>query len=239
MKSLSLSNIVIVGAKPIQGMRSFGPISNIPILGKKTVLDIQVQNLKKRFICDNIIYIGGYMCEKIATNTNKNQKISIINNEEYQIKNNGYSLKLASKHLDKYNSTLILFGKTLIKYKAFDEMIKEKCSSILVDSNKKNAYNIGYNIDKTKGLVNNLFYGLDNKICGIYLLKNEEHNNFKYLLQNKKNIDNTFIFEIINELIDMGGKFKPIEIDSSLVKQIDSSSSLKNTIRYYAKNFST
>jgi choline kinase len=233
-----LSNIIIVGAKPIAGMKSLGAVSNMSLVGKKTVLDIQLQNLNKRFICDNIVYVGGHMGDKIIFPSYKNQKLSYIHNPEYDNKNNGYSLKLVLEHLTHPN-TLILFNKTIFNYKIFDSLIKNPISSIFIDNSPKNTYRIGCNLNQNTGLVNNLFYGLNNKTCGIYFLQNNEHVKFKNILLYKKNIDNNFIFEIINDIIEDGGRFQPINIKNKLIKQIDSVTTLKNTIRYHAKNFST
>jgi choline kinase len=233
-----LSNIIIVGAKPIVGMKSLGAVSNMSLVGKKTVLDIQLQNLNKRFICDNIVYVGGHMGDKIVFPSYKNQHISYVYNPEYDDKNNGYSLKLVLEHLTHPN-TLILFNKTIFNYKIFDSLIKNPISSIFVDNSPKNTYRIGCNLNQNTGLVNNLFYGLNNKTCGIYFLQNDEHVKFKNTLLYKKNIDNNFIFEIINDIIEDGGRFQAINIKNKLIKQIDSVTTLKNTIRYYAKNFST
>lgn len=231
------SNIIILGAKPIKGIRSLGAVSNINITNRRSILDIQIQNLSKRFICDNIVYIGGYMGDRIEFN--KKYAISYIHNQKYDSKNNGYSLRLALPYL-KHNTTLILFNSTLFNYKIFDYIKKTKHSGIFIDDHLKNTYKIGCNIDTKNQRINNLFYGLDNKLCGIYFLNNSENNHLKQILgNNNQNLDNNFIFEIINNIINMGGIFNPINIDHNLINQINSNSTLKKTIRYYAKNFSS
>jgi CTP:phosphocholine cytidylyltransferase-like protein len=229
------SNIIILGAKPIKGMRSLGAISNIPISGKKSILDLQLQNLNRRFSCDNVIYIRGHMGEYVQHNQNK-YSISYIDNPEYDTKNNGSSLKLSLPHLYKHSSTLVLFSKILFNYHIFDGINKKLSSSIFIDNHIKNQYKIGCNINHN--VINNLFYGLNNKLCGIYFLSGEENKTFLKLLENQSNMENAFVFEIINSIIDSGGKFLPAHVDHRWVNQIDSNYSLKKTIKYYAKNFS-
>jgi choline kinase len=232
------SNIIILGAKPIKGMRSLGAISNIPVCGKKSILDSQLQNLNRRFTCDNIIYVGGYLGDRIQQ-TQHRYPICYIDNPDYDIKNNGYSLKLASALLNKYDSTLILFSKVLFNYHIFDGLYKLKSSSVFIDKSVKNLYKVGCNISSDSNLINNLFYGLSNRLCGIYFLTGSEHESLLEMLATKNNIDNTFIFEIINSIIESGGKFLPSVVDHKLVHQIDSNYSLKKIIKHYAKNFST
>lgn len=231
------SNIIILGAKPIKGMRSLGAISNIPICGKKSLLDLQLQNLKKRFVCDNIIYVGGYMGDRIQQ-INHKYPISYVDNPEYDVKNNAHSLKLTLPYLNKYNSTLILFSKVLFNYHIFDGLYKLKSSAVFIDQNPKNLYKIGCNINPESNVVNNLFYGLDNKLCGLYFLSGNEHRSLLALLQSNDNIDNAFVFELVNSIIESGGRFVPFAVDHKMVNQIDSNYSLKKTVKYYAKNFS-
>jgi choline kinase len=232
------SNIIIIGAKPIKGMKSLGATSNIPIHKKKSILDLQLQNLDRRFTCDNIIYISGYMGGCVQ-HSNSKYNISYIENSQYDVKNNGYSLKLALDRLYKHSSTLILFSKVLFNYHIFDALKRQKKSSIFIDNSKKNLYRIGCNINYDCNTINNLFYGLDNKLCGIYFLAGKEHNMLLNILEKKHNIDNLFIFEIINSIIDYGGKFSPSLVEHRLISQIDSNNSLKKTVKYYAKNFSS
>lgn len=230
------SNIIILGAKPIKGISSLGPIHSVPINNNKSIVEIQLQNLKKRFNLDNLIYIGSDETDCFE-NSIQNCNIHYLSNTYNKIKNNGYSLSMVKNHgLFKYDTTLIMFGKTLFDYRIFDKAIKSKVSSVFLDTSKKNRYRIGCNIDIDGG-INNLFYNLDNKLCGIYLLKNIEH---KYLLDILKteNCDNYFIFEIINRIIDRNGRFEPIYVAHNDIIQIDSHDSIKKAKRRYAKNIS-
>ena len=232
------SNIIIIGAKPIKGMRSVGAISNVPICGKRSVLDLQLQNLNKKFTCDNIVYVSGYMGDSIQE-VNRKHSISYINNTNYDTKNNAHSLRLTLPHLYKHDCTLILFSKILFNYHIFDNLNRKQTSAIFIDNNPKNLYKIGCNINTKSGTINNLFYGLNNRLCGIYFLRGKEHELLLKMLEDQHNIDNFFIFEIINAIIESGGSFCPSLVEHKLVNQIDSNHALKKTVKYYAKNFSS
>lgn len=231
------SNIVILGAKPIKGMKSIGTISSVPVYGHKSILDLQLHNLKRRFHTDNIVYVRGYMGDKLSDIDHK--EIKYVDNNHYSLKNNAYSLKLAAPYLKKYDSTLILFNKVLFHYKIFNYLTRNKDSKIIIDNSSKNFYKIGCNINSQTNIVNNLFYGLDNKLCGIYFLRGRENDMLMETLESRNNLDNEFVFEIINSIIEQGGRFSPMFVDHKLVNQIDSNSALKKTIKYYAKNFSS
>jgi choline kinase len=232
------SNIIILGAKPIKGMRSVGAISNVPICGKRSILDLQIQNLKKKFTCDDIIYVGGYTGDSILEFNHKHP-ISYINNPKYDTKNNAHSLRLTLPHLYKHDCTLILFSKILFNYHIFDKLNRQRTSTIFIDNSTKNLYKIGCNINADSGTINNLFYGLDDRLCGIYFLRGKEHELLLKMLNDQHNIDNFFIFEIINAIIESGGSFYPSLVEHKLVNQIDSNNALKKTVKYYAKNFSS
>lgn len=45
-----LVDIIVIGAKPIKGMKSLGALSNIKIDKKHSILDSQILNLKRKII---------------------------------------------------------------------------------------------------------------------------------------------------------------------------------------------
>ena len=53
-----LTDVIIIGAKPIKGMKSLGAFSNIKINKHNNILDSQILNLRKKLNINNIIYIS-------------------------------------------------------------------------------------------------------------------------------------------------------------------------------------
>jgi len=220
-------DIIILGAKPIKGMKSLGAFSNIKIDKKNSILSLQISNLKKKLNIKNIIYVGGYQCSKIETPHN----IKLIHNKNYIDKNNAYSLKLALPHIES-DYLIILFNKTLFNHSIFNRLDYET-SSVFVNDSEENSYGVGCIINDIN--IQNVFYNLPNKLCGIYGLAKNEIDILKTLSLN----DNLFIFEIINDIISNGGQFKPKYIKKKRsVLNIDNSTTLKKIKRYYVKNFS-
>jgi choline kinase len=223
-----LVDIIILGAKPIKGMKSLGAFSNIKINKYQNILDSQVYNLKKKLNVNNIIYVGGFQSSKIYESKN----INIIENNQYDIKNNAFSLKLALQHIES-DYVLILFNKILFSHKIFNRFDYDS-STVFINDNDSNTYNIGCILNDNDS-IENLFYNLPNKTCGIYGLAKSELDILKSIDIN----DNFFIFEVINEIISSGGEFrsKYIENPKNII-HIENNNTLKKIKRYYAQNFS-
>lgn len=223
-----LTDIIILGAKPIRGMKSLGAFSNIKIDKQNNILDTQIYNLNKKIRINNIIYVSGFQGSKIDSEN----KITIIENTEYDSKNNGLSLKLALPHV-KSDYVIVLFNKILFSHKIFNRF-DYNSSCVFVNNTESNTYNVGCTINNDS-IVENLFYNLPNKTCGIYGLAKKELE----ILSSININDNFFIFEIINEIISSGGSFKPKYIDGHKnIIHIENNSTLKRIKRYYAQNFS-
>lgn len=220
-----LVDIIVIGAKPIKGMKSLGAFSNIKIDKKHSILDSQIYNLRKKINVNNIIYVGGFQVSKIH-----NDDIIILSNDYYDQKNNGTSLKLALDHC-KSDYIFILFNKTLFSHKIFNRF-DYSSSYVFINDAEINNYSIGCTIQNDK--IENLFYNLPNKIGGLYGLSKTEINILKKIdIQ-----DNWFIFEIMNHVISAGGTFIPKYIsDSRALLTIDNNVILKKIKRYYAQNF--
>jgi len=224
-----LTDVIIIGAKPIKGMKSLGAFSNIKINKQNNILDSQIFNLRKKLNVNNTIYISGFQSSKIDFNN----KVTVIENKDYSFKNNGFSLKLAMPYVTS-DYLLIMFNKTLFSHKIFNRFDYDS-SSIFINDSESNSYNIGCVLSKDSLSIENLFYNLPNKTCGMYGLAKYEMDILRSLDIN----DNYFIFEIMNQIIASGGRFIPKFIENNKhIMNIDNNNVLKKIKRYYAQNFS-
>lgn len=228
-----LTDVIILGAKPIKGMKSLGAFSNIEMAKQKTFLDLQKQNLKKKLNVKNIWYIAGHQHIKLDTHQDG---VSFLYNKEYEYKNNGYSLFLGLQ-----NSTadhiVIIFNRVLFHHKIFNRLNYDR-SYVFINDNSLNEYKLGCIIND--GLIDNIFYNLPNKLTGIYILTGEELRIMRSFIKKSGSIHNMFIFELINSIISMGGKFIPKVVESHKhILCINTSEGLQKVKRFYAKNFNT
>ena len=228
-----LTDVIILGAKPIKGMKSLGAFSNIEIAKQKTFLDLQYQNLKKKLTIKNMWYVAGHQHSKLEKYPNN---VSFLYNSNYESKNNGYSLSLAIKN-STTDHVVILFNKVLFHHKIFNRLNYDR-SYIFINDNSLNEYKLGCVINDSS--VDNIFYNLPNKLTGIYILTGNELEFMKTLIQEHKNIDNMFVFEIINKTISLGGHFVPKVVESHKhIVCVNTSEGLQKIKRFYAKNFNT
>lgn len=226
-------DVIILGSKPIKGMKSRGPLSNIHINKSQSILENQIKNLYKKLNINQIIYVGGYGFEDIKV-SQKIKNITWIHNNQFNTKNNGYNLKLA---LQKSNSEnlFILFNKTLFSHQIFN-FFDFTISQIFMSNSSD--YKIGAIISKNTDIISNLFYNLDNRCCGLYYLTQQEALNIKNIVTSY-DVDNLFLFEVLNKSIDLGSIYKPKIIpNQKLVFQITNNQSIENCKKYYAKYFS-
>lgn len=225
-----LTDIIILGSKPNKGMKSQGALSNINIIGSQSILDNQIKNLQKKININNIIYVGGYGFSELKND----KKISYIDNVEYESKNNAYSLGLALNKITT-NNVLIFFNKIIFSHEIFNYFDFHE-SQIFIS--KYSSYKIGSIINKNTSKIENLFFNLDNRCCGIYYISGKELDYIKLIYESYFHIDNLFIFEIINKSIDMGGIYKPKFINKKrLLYEIKNNNTLDQFRKYYAKNF--
>jgi choline kinase len=220
-------DVIILGAKPIKGMKSLGAFSNLKIDRKNTVLDSQISNLNKKLNINKTIYVGGFQSSKIHRDN-----ILLLENHDYEVKNNGASLKLALQHIES-DYIFIIFNKILLNHKIFNRYDFEK-SFVFINDNELNTYDIGCVINNDT--IENIFYNLPNKLSGIYGLSKTEIEILKQIDIN----DNLFVFEVMNKIIGAGGAFAPKLITGAKdTMNIENTTILKKVKRYYAQNFST
>lgn len=227
-----LVDIIILGSKPIKGMKSKGPISAIEVSGHNSILDYQIKNLYKKINVGEIFYIGGHGLSDLINNNKHN--VSLVPNTDYQNNNNGYGLKLAINKSSADN-ILIIFNKIIFSHQIFNFFDFTK-SQIFVSDNVD--YGIGSILDMTNNRVLNLFYNLDNKCCGIYYIAQQDMRYVRHIIDNN-NCDNLFIFEIINKSIDIGANFYSSKIsEKKMIHVIQNNKALEHFKKYYAKYFS-
>ena len=225
-----LTNVIILGSKPIKGMKSLGVISNLHISKNKSILENQVYNLKKKLNIEQIIYVGGHDFENLKNYSHKNVKL--VYNDQFLTHNNGFNIKLAIDNMDDNHNLLILFNRILLSHKIFNRFDYSTSQVFISEKETK----IGSIIKNNK--IHNLFYNLRNGCCGIYYISKKDINVLKSVLE-EENLNNLFAFEIINKMINLGVDMRPNFIKKSqFVYEINNNKNLQKLKRYYVKNFS-
>lgn len=195
-------NCIILGDKYKKGMKSKGCAGLIPY-GKNTIFHIQYSVIKNNFPNCKIVYVAGFEGKKIQSVIEKSYgDIYFVNNDQYDTKNEIYSLFLSKNFLN--DSTLIVSGYNILTDKIF-KSFNDRCGSQVFVS-EGNDSDIGCTISDNQVL--NIDFGLDNHISDIYYIQDSHINFFKHMIENKI-YHNYFLFELINKMIDQNLHIKP------------------------------
>jgi choline kinase len=197
-------------------MKSYGPKPLIKI-HNISILENQIKLIRSQFDNSTIILISGYESQKIINNSPK--QIVHIENEKYQTTNVVKSISIGLKATITNRVLLIygdlVFNKDTLKYPLYDN------SLLFID-------NSGTMTDEEVGciindkIVENIMYDLPNKWAQIAYFTGKELDLLKILANNPNN-EKLLGFEIINEIINLGGKFMAAIPKNIKVNDIDSS----------------
>jgi len=203
-------NIIILGDKFQKRMKSKGCTALLDY-HRKPLFDYQYNLLRSIFSKDKIIYVYGFDAKKFENYTKENYdkytNLNIVYNKNYESYNNVSSLCAAKDFLN--TDCLIIFGHIAIGKNTFSKFDKSHGSQAFLSFN--NSYRLGCNI--SNNILSNIDYELDNYIYNIYYIQNE-HIKYFYNMVIDENNFNSFIFEIINKLIETHNlNIKPFFID--------------------------
>ena len=219
-----LNNILIHVIVPSAGvgrrMKSYGCKSLLNIQGKK-LIDIQVKAIEDCIPEHEIILIAGFDAERLMNSSPDH--IIKIENEKYFENNVIRSISMGLRATKKNNHVLVIFGDVLLNDEALKCIEYDKSCIIISDYMSDNE--VGCNIN-SKGYLEYMMFDLPNKWGHIMYLTNKELNLFKKLVFNKYK-DKKFCFEVINEILNSGGKLKCIQNDKIKVIDIDTSMDLQ------------
>ena len=216
----TLVHVIIPSAGIGRRMKSYGCKSLLNIRDKK-LIDIQVENIRNAFPTNEIILVTGFDSDRLINNSPTD--IIKIENERYYDNNVIRSISIGMHATKDNDHILIVLGDLLFNTEALSE-IDINQSSIII-SNDMDEGEVGCNMNG-KGYLEYMMFDLPNKWGHILYLTSKELTLFKRLLLNKYN-DKKFCFEIINQVINQGGKFKCIMNDKIKTMDIDTSKDLQ------------
>lgn len=205
-------NIIILADKYQKRMKSRGCVGLIKY-NNKNILSHQYKILNNIFPYANIVYVYGFDNKRLLSYVHKNsldyQNIKLIYNNLYETYNNAYSLSLAKNYLN--DDCLLLFGEHAIKNSTFENFKITPQSQVFID--KKIKTRLGCIINNN--LINNICYDLDNYLSEIYFISKNHVSAFQQFIINPNHY-NSFIFEIINKMIDSNYQFTPFIINQKV-----------------------
>jgi choline kinase len=221
IKSKKDTNITVIIPSAGEGrrMKSYGPKSLID-LRKENILQRQIRIINK--VLDNVsfIIVAGFDCDKLMDSCP--DYFLKLENESYDITNVSRSIALALRAV-KTERVLIVYGDLVFNELALSRMdYSTPCTS--ASNDKSRPHEVGCIVGDNGNMVS-MMYDLETKWNQILYLEGNELRLFKKICQERKN-KKLFGFEILNKVIDCGGKIKCIVDDSIEVVDIDTSKDL-------------
>lgn len=205
---------VVLGNETDYRTKSYGPRCLLTH-GNSTVIQKQIRVLSEIELVSEIIVVLGFECDRIIKYLPED--IRVVENQLHRTTNSCESLRLVLNNI-KNNRLLIIDGNVLISRDLFNRA--DFSSSFAVcgtDSKSKNEISFS----NANGLVTRFSFGLDYIWNSISFVQGKE---FKLLKKSCKDRESEkfFTFEVLNLVIDRGGKFSILESNVGEVKKINS-----------------
>lgn len=220
MKDTERLNIIIPAAGMGHRMISYGPKALIKI-GSSTVINNQISILKTYFPDCYITLVCGFKASTLMDETPN--YILKVENENYQNTNVARSIGMGLRVLSNSSKVIIIYGDLVFNAETIKSISLDK-SSIVITNQTMGEDEVGCVIDDQE--LRNLMYDLPIKWGQISIFVGKELNLLKRICWNEKN-KTKFGFEVINEIIQQGGKFQCIQNDSIKIIDIDNSKDIQ------------
>jgi len=214
-----LIHVIIPSAGIGKRMKSYGCKSLLNIKNDK-LIDIQLKTINSVIPNKEVILITGFDSDRLMANSPKD--IIKIENEKYYENNVSKSISIGLRATKDNDAVLIIFGDVLLNDTTLENLdYQESC---VIISGHMGDNEVGCNIN-SKGYLEYMMFDLHNKWGHIIYLTSKELTIFKKIIWNKQN-EKKFCFEIINDVLSQGGKFKCIINKDIRVMDIDTSKDL-------------
>jgi CTP:phosphocholine cytidylyltransferase-like protein len=214
-------DVVIIVPEITKGMKSIGSKALLKIKDSLSILEYQIQQLKKTYKKSHIHVIAGFEVEKIKKTLVK-YNVNIIYNDAYLSTNQSKCLELFLKQHNSH-SLLIVSNGILFKNDPFDITTDDSSKVFLIDKPKIN-FNIGC-CEDSGGDLNYLFYDLPVAWSECVYLNSQAIEKLKYISK-EQNISQMYLFETINHLVSNNILFTKQYISKKDIMKINTTKDL-------------
>jgi CTP:phosphocholine cytidylyltransferase-like protein len=187
---------IIVIPEITKGMKSIGSKALLKINDSISILEYQIQQLKKYHKKINIHIIAGFEIDKIKKLLTK-YKVNIIYNHEYVSTNQAKCLEIFFKNYV-CDNLLIISNGVLFKNNPFGAYVNGESKVFLIDKTKNN-FNIGCSNEPSHN-IDYLFYDLPTSWSECLYMNKQAINIFQKII-NQNNISQMYLFEAINTMV--------------------------------------
>lgn len=204
----------------------------VKIYKNRTILDQQLENLKKINTLETITIVVGFKKNLIQE---KYPFLSSVYNKNYKKTNTSKSLLLALNKL-KNSDVLWLNGDVVFESSILNLIQNTNDNCVFVNNNEVNEEEVKYTVDND-GYIKNISKSVKNGLgeaVGINFIKKEYINLFVRCLRNCE--DSDYFEKGIELSIQKGVKFIPLDIKDKFCIEVDFEEDLESARSFYRKN---
>jgi choline kinase len=211
---------------PIAGMgrrmKTYGPKCMININGM-SILERQIKQVRQIYPSSDIILVVGFGSSVIEERIRTKYKVRIVHNFDYENTNVAHSLYLGIQ-ASSYEKCLIIYGDIIFNKIAIQDLYGGGSKIVIDNNDKTRREEVG--VMHYGGEVTNLSYGIDEKWCQITYLSGKEMKMFESIA-GVEDHRRWFGYEVLNEVINKGGKFLSCVPSGLRICEIDSPKDVK------------
>lgn len=215
-------SVIILGGSLGYRMKSYGPKSLLKLSDGQTILEKQVVAINQCFDNPEIILTIGEKADKVIKKRPHN--IHLIENELYNITNNAAETRLGINACTN-RKILIIDAGVIFNHHAITDIMDR--SSIIISDKYIQESEVGVTV--IDGMASIFSYELHTKWCKIVSLIGKELDLFRKFINNRDRSKH-FMFEIMNDVINSGGKFVALCPEKMKIKNIHSIEDLHNVL---------
>ena len=172
--------------------KQYGSRCLLPIL-KKTLIEYQIEVLKKSYPNAQIIYILGFDIESVV-HVMKTKNVCFVENERYTTTGDARSILLGTYCAINKN-LIIMDGANLFDKNAIKNLYNHQ--NLILCDNKRLLNNYEVGITSVDNKVENVSYGLNKKWSEVLFVCDKDYDKFIKIISNKKN-EKLLFWEILN-----------------------------------------
>lgn len=227
-------SILLMAQEPTKGIKSFGPKILLDVNNKKKIIDYHIENFIGLQKSANIITSIGFDGEKIKKyllriTKNKKQINNTLYCKDYAKYNEGYIISEYLKHYPDTERLLIVPAGILFKPNAILYKHINKKSTIFLLNKYNDNFNTGCSIQNDQ--IKYMFFDLEHCWAECIYLTGKALSKLKQIIMNS-DINNRFIFEIVNMLLEYNIEFDYQIINSTKFIKINNTKELAKAKRY-------
>ncbi len=215
-------SVVIPAAGFGSRMKSYGPKPLLQIKENLTIIDNQLKYIYKYLYKPEIVLVTGYESRLVESTVKKYKNLTVVNNEDWETTNVVSSIGIGLNHAE-HENVLVIYGDLV--FNAWTLKVAMGPYSFVLADKKGYMKKEEVGCIVQSNMLENMMYGLDIKWAQIAYFTGFELELLKKFATDK-NYNMCYGFEIINQILGLGGKFAVYSNPRMKIMDIDSSRDL-------------